>query len=172
VTNLLWKEDIQMKKINLSPLIILISMILFIGPFVFGCAPRNYVRSIINKPSYIIGTNQSSPVGSTMLSRETGLKVCWEYWAGLANGGWRPKCDEDVDRFKEELVYAGRAGNIIRIAYKEFKGSESFYLARPAFFQELTYDLASSNLIVFRVYRIRIMNANNESISFVVESDK
>jgi len=150
----------------------LILMILSLTLFVFGCIPRNYVRTVIDKPSYIIGTKHSASVGSTMLSRETGLKVCWEYWAGLANGGWRPKCLEDVDRFKEELVYAGRGGNIIRIAYKEFKGSESFYLARPAFFQDLTYDLGLSNFIMFRIYRIKILDANNEGIYFIVESDK
>lgn len=143
-----------------------------IGLIFTGCMPRNYVRTPMENASYIIGAKNSSTVGSVMLSRETYLKVCWEYWAGLAYGGWRTRCDDDVDRFKEELIYAGRAGNVIRIAYKEFKGKESFYLARPAFFQELTYDLGASGAIVFRVYKIRVLDANNERIFFIVEADR
>lgn len=139
---------------------------------VFGCSNRNYVRTPILKSSYELGVKNSSSVGSIMLSRESAVKVCWEFWAGLANGGWKARCDEDVDRFKEELIYAGRAGNVIRVAYKEYKGNESFYLARPAFFQELVYDLGSSDIIVFRGYRIKVLNANNEGILFIVQDDK
>jgi hypothetical protein len=145
--------------------------LLLVGLVAVSCAPRNYVREPINNLSYVIGTSSESPVGSIMISRETGLKVCWDYWAGLVNGGYLRVCDDSIDRFKEDLIYAGRAGSIIKIAYKEYKGKESFYLARPAFFQELTYDLGTSSVIVFRNFRITILGADNEKIVFVVEKD-
>jgi len=146
--------------------------LIFLVVIIVGCSNRNYIRTPMQKLTYTVGQNASMPVGSIMVSRETWLKLCWEYWAGLINGGYRPRCDEDIDRFKEELVYAGRAGNILRIAYKEYKGNESFYMARPAFFQEVTYDLGSSDIIVFRNFRIKVLNANNEKIVFTVVDDK
>ena len=144
-----------------------------IGLFFFvGCANQNYVRTPMLNLGYDLKKEMSAPVGSVMLSRESWEKLCWEYWAGLVNGGYKTRCDEDIDRFKEELIYAGRAGSVIRIAYKEYKGNESLYLARPAFFQDLNYDLGSSDIIVFRGYRIRVLEATNERILFIIQKDK
>ena len=71
------------------------------------------------------------------------------------------------DSFREELVYRGRSGDIIRLSYREFRRD----ITRPDFSQELTYDLSSSDIIFFKRYRIRVLDANTEYIRFIVLKD-
>lgn len=65
---------------------------------------------------------------------------------------------------KFELVYSGRSGDTIRIAYREYSPQD---LARTAFFQELTYSV-SEPLIRFKDLEIEVSEATNSSIKFVV----
>lgn len=65
---------------------------------------------------------------------------------------------------KFELVYSGRTGDSIRIAYREYSPQD---LARTAFFQELTYSV-SEPVIRFRDLEIEVSEATNSSIKFVV----
>jgi hypothetical protein len=66
--------------------------------------------------------------------------------------------------FQRELIYNGKSGDTIRVLYREFQND----LVRPAFTQELSYDLADSDTIGFQEVRIRVMEANNTSITFEV----
>lgn len=66
--------------------------------------------------------------------------------------------------FRQELIYGGVSKGSVRLTYREFKGD----LARPAFTQELSYDLADGNEIGFRGGRFRIESANNLSINYTV----
>ncbi|AWW75862.1 hypothetical protein CD351_05692 [Erythrobacter sp. KY5] len=72
-----------------------------------------------------------------------------------------------ANNFQQTLIYSGRVGNRIRISYREFSGST----ARPAFSNEAEYDLSESEFIAYRGARLRVLNANNESITYVVESN-
>lgn len=69
--------------------------------------------------------------------------------------------------FKYELIYSGLMKKTITISYREFSDN----LARPAFYQELKYDLAESNEIMFRNIRIKVLDANNMNITFQVMDD-
>lgn len=81
---------------------------------------------------------------------------------------------EKVDRIfisghgysKRELLYNGKAGNTIKISYREYKDD----LARPAFTQDLIYDLAESKIIGFQGMQIEVLNATNEYINFIIRS--
>ena len=66
--------------------------------------------------------------------------------------------------FRKELLYNGRSGSTIRMLYREFKND----MARPAFSQDLLYDLDNDDVIGFQEVRIRIVEANNSSITYVV----
>jgi len=66
--------------------------------------------------------------------------------------------------YSNSLSYAGIAGNVLRIYYREYSND----YARPAFIQELTYTLAKDSIICFRDNRIGILEANNRNISFIV----
>lgn len=66
----------------------------------------------------------------------------------------------------QELIYSGRSGSTIRIVYREFVND----YARPAFTQELTYDLNEGSEIGFRGVRIQVVEATNTKIVYRVVS--
>lgn len=73
---------------------------------------------------------------------------------------------DETTTFKGELVYQGAGGGILRLAYREYSND----MARPAFSQEVTYDLATEGptSIVFKGAKIEILSAGNSGIRYVV----
>lgn len=69
--------------------------------------------------------------------------------------------------FRQELLYNGKSKDNIRIQYREFNDD----FARPAFFQELTYDLNESKTVAFRNFTIDIVEATNSDITFIIRKD-
>ena len=67
-------------------------------------------------------------------------------------------------RFQRELVYTGVANNVVSILYREFTND----LARPAFSQELHYDLGQGSEVGFRGARFEIVRASNTAITYRV----
>lgn len=70
------------------------------------------------------------------------------------------------DYFKQEFIYNGRVGNALKFIYREYVDD----IARPAFTQDLQYDLAESKTIGFRGLRIEVLNATNTNIEYKVLS--
>ena len=66
--------------------------------------------------------------------------------------------------FKQEFIYNGKIGNGLKFIYREFVDDT----ARPAFTQDLQYDLTESDIIGFKGLRIKIINATNTKIEYVV----
>ncbi|MDC3124458.1 hypothetical protein OBB00_07055 [Gammaproteobacteria bacterium] len=64
----------------------------------------------------------------------------------------------------QEFVYNGRVGDAVKFVYREFKNS----YARPAFTQEVQYDLSQSDEIGFQDLRIKVLEATNTEISYIV----
>lgn len=66
-----------------------------------------------------------------------------------------------------ELLYQGAGGAVLRLTYREFTGED---LARPAFSQEVTYDLntAGPTDISFKGALIRVVTAGNTSLRYSV----
>lgn len=137
-----------------------------------------------NHKSYFLATPSKVTVGSEMLTNQK-YTICetvrkGEGWVGILNSptGWAEDIPEaklkttfTSDSFKHELIYSGRSGNTIRIFYREYSGSTMEHFARPAFFQELQYDLSESTVIAFKHYRIEVLEATNEWIRFLVIQD-
>lgn len=71
------------------------------------------------------------------------------------------------DSFKIQIIYAGLDGDNFKVTYREFKND----LARPAFNQDIVYNLNKSKIIRYKNFRIEISNASNEEISYVVLED-
>ncbi|WP_417489433.1 hypothetical protein [Maricaulis sp.] len=69
--------------------------------------------------------------------------------------------------FQQTLLYSGRVGDRIRIAYRESSGNR----ARPAFSNDVEYDLSDSMVIGYRGAQIEIVNADNTSITYRVISN-
>ncbi|WP_292977478.1 hypothetical protein [Nitrosomonas sp.] len=68
----------------------------------------------------------------------------------------------------QELVYSGLSGSTIRLAYREYTPDD---MARPSFFQDLTYDQGVDIIVRFKNIRIKVHQATNESISYTVLED-
>ena len=66
--------------------------------------------------------------------------------------------------FKQQYIYNGKSGNTIKFTYREFNGD----MARPAFTQDLQYDLSESNIIGFKELRIEVLKATNIDIEYKV----
>jgi hypothetical protein len=74
------------------------------------------------------------------------------------------KLDKLSDTFVQEFIYNGRLGNQLKFIYREFSGD---YI-RPAFTQEVQYDLSLSREIGFRELRLHVEEASNTSINYRV----
>ena len=70
----------------------------------------------------------------------------------------------DQSGFRRELIYSGTAQGVVNISYREFNND----LARPAFTQDLKYDLKEGDEVGFRGARLKILKAGNVSIRYVV----
>ncbi len=68
----------------------------------------------------------------------------------------------EADGFQQTLIYSGRIGSKINIGYREFSNS----YARPAFNNDVEYDLSDSNIIGYKGAELEIMEATNRNITF------
>ena len=68
------------------------------------------------------------------------------------------------DSFKQTLIYSGKVGNKINVGYREFSGS----VARPAFNNNVEYDLSESLVIGYKGAQIEVLEATNQYIRYKV----
>jgi hypothetical protein len=68
------------------------------------------------------------------------------------------------DAFQQTLIYSGRVGNKINIGYREFSGN----MARPAFNNDVEYDLSESNLIGYKGAQLEVVEATNQHLRYRV----
>lgn len=66
--------------------------------------------------------------------------------------------------FQQTLIYSGRVGQKINISYREFSDN----LARPAFNNDVEYDLSTSALIGYKGAQIEVISADNNTITYRV----
>jgi hypothetical protein len=69
--------------------------------------------------------------------------------------------------FQQTLLYNGRIGDKINIGYREFSDN----LARPAFNNEVEYDLRESKTIGYKNALIEVIDATNQSIRYIVRQN-
>lgn len=68
--------------------------------------------------------------------------------------------------FKQQFLFNGKVNNSLKFTYREFIND----MARPAFNQDLQYDLSESNIIGFKGLRIEVLKATNVNIEYKVLS--
>lgn len=72
-----------------------------------------------------------------------------------------------TDAFRYELLFQGASNKTLRIAYREFKND----MARPAFYQDVTYELEALPMQVsFRTVRLEVLAAGNSGLTYRVLS--
>lgn len=68
------------------------------------------------------------------------------------------------DSFQQTLIYSGKVGNKINVSYREFSGN----VARPAFSNDVEYDLSESRTIGYKGAQIEVIEATNELLRYKV----
>lgn len=68
------------------------------------------------------------------------------------------------DSFQQTLIYNGKVGGTLRVGYREFSNN----VARPAFNNEVEYDLSSSNIIAYKGAQLEIIEADNQQVRYRV----
>jgi len=128
-----------------------------------ACGARHRVVPVDSK-SYKLDAVIETTVGNPMVTTED-QEVKRGQWIGVLRS---PSGYEEIlTKFKKELIYSGKSGDTVNISYREY-GDD---YARPAFAQELKYDLKSSKEIRFQNYRFSVLSADNSSIKFKVLGD-
>ncbi|MDP9176755.1 MAG: hypothetical protein M3O61_03655 [Gemmatimonadota bacterium] len=65
------------------------------------------------------------------------------------------------------MIYSGLDGRTIRATYREFSGD----FIRPAFAQELQYNLAQDSTIAYKTIKIQVLEATNSVLRYRVRED-
>ena len=71
------------------------------------------------------------------------------------------------DAIQRTLIYSGKSGSKINVGYREFSGN----MARPAFNNNVEYDLSESNQIGYKGALLEIIEATNRLIKYKVLSN-
>lgn len=120
--------------------VVVAAVVALLGGCVFW---RHYFRR-----NYEVGSVTSATIGSPLLVSVEGDE---------SNHG-------RVSSFERQLIYSGKAGNVVRFSYREF----STGIARPAFTQDLQYDLKESTVLAFQAIRMEVLASSNEQITVKV----
>lgn len=111
--------------------------------------------------------------GGLHLDKSGRVSIWWQWSAGSANTELAPstkikestvQVGTESSTFRRELVYVGRSQDAVHVLYREFKSD----MARPAFNQELKYDIRTSNMIGYRQARFEVLDADNMGIKYRV----
>lgn len=110
---------------------------------------------------YLVSTPEHDIVG-VMSPANLGMILNGELFSGIKMNPVKQITDQASNI--KELVYNGKDANSIKLMYREYSGS----IARPAFYQDLKYDLSESNIIGFRGVSMQVLSATNSKIEFIV----
>jgi uncharacterized protein YceK len=131
-------------------ILVLLTMVILLS----GCATPISIHCNITPEPYV---EREASVGSIVVSKEA--IASRKEWHGLAGGGMR----WDSETVRMELIFSGVSGSTLRLTYREYVND----LARPAFFQELTYERDTTE-IQFRNTRIRIIEIKGSTLRYVL----
>jgi hypothetical protein len=92
-----------------------------------------------------------------------GGSLCRDY----ASFSYKKKNVTYQNAFQQTLIYNGKVGNKINIGYKEFNND----FARPAFSNNVEYDLSESKVIRYKGAELEIIKATNQFIEYKVYSN-
>jgi hypothetical protein len=114
----------------------------------------------------------ADPVKNIQISKRNGrfcLVTILNTLSCMKGVGFREdeRIDKDVDSFLQTLTYSGIVGDKINIGYREFSSSA----ARPAFGNDVEYDLSIDNIIAYKGAEIKVIEANNKKITYIVNKN-
>lgn len=109
--------------------------------------------------SSVIVKNGNTPQICVLTSYNTAITTCN---SGSNLFQRRKVASLQRDSFQQTLIYSGKIDNKVNIGYREFSNN----LARPAFNNDVEYDLAESKIIGYKGAQLEILEATNQHIKF------
>lgn len=111
----------------------------------------------------------ADPIKALSLGKQSNAKLCvvsvygqsYCYQGDFEKG---TQISERSNSFQQTLIYSGTIGSKINIGYREFSNN----VARPAFNNDVEYDLSTSKTIGYKGALIEVIEANNSSITYKV----
>lgn len=142
--------------------------VMFVMLVLAGCASTTLESKVFK--SYRVGETKTATIGDAFLVDQNGSERTVRTWVGILNSpdGWQVSKVASEDYIRRELLYSGRSGDIVKVAYREYRGG----MAAPAFFQNVEYDLSTSKTIKFMRFTLDVVSATNQSITYKVVSDR
>lgn len=115
----------------------------------------------------VIRAGLADPFKALSVSKSNTREVCVVTIFGATScyeGDFEERKDisERGNSFQQTLLYNGRVGNKINIGYREFSNNT----ARPAFNNDVEYDLEQSSTIAYKGALIEVLKADNLSITY------
>lgn len=115
----------------------------------------------------VIRRGLADPIQALALGKAEGSKLCVvTTFGGRAcyRGEYdrKKRLSEQGNSFQQTLIYSGRVGNKINVGYREYSNNT----ARPAFNNNVEYDLTSSNTIGYKGALIEVIEADNSKITY------
>ncbi|KFA59528.1 hypothetical protein A9G34_04380 [Gilliamella sp. Choc4-2] len=111
------------------------------------------------------------PAGIRTDKRNNDLCIITTKGGSLCNSNiifsYHKKKATNQNTFQQVLIYNGKIGNKINIAYKEFNDD----YARPAFSNNVEYDLSNSRNIRYKGVELKVIRATNQYIEYKVLSN-
>jgi len=148
----------------------ILCVLIIISTIIVCCSQKTTSISRKQTKSYTLEEEHKVNVGNAKLFNELGHYVTGRKYVGSGGYGednWVEYEEPTGDTFREELIYTGRSGTTLFVSYREYRRD----MARPSFFQDLRYDIESNDIIVFRNYRIKILEATSEAVRFIILED-
>ena len=141
----------------MKPIIFLFSLVILAG-----CSAEVKITNYDDR-DYTIGKKREVFFGREMLT--------YEYGAYRDSYGPSVRAGE-----RWQIEYAGIIKGVIQLKYREYSlspqstlyGYTTAVYARPAYNQDLTYDISESKIIRFKNIRLEIHSADQEKIVFTV----
>ena len=133
------------------------------------------LRNKVYVRTRIIGEKPMKPNECALLAHQNGEVYAWTYYfiGGVISEPldtiikMNPKKVHIKGRYSKELLYNGKTKDAIKLQYREYTND----MARPAFYQELSYDLNESKMIGFQGMEIEIVEATNMGVSYIVRKN-
>jgi len=147
----------------------IILIVLGLVPFtLMGCNKLKTKRNMHIR-SYSLNVEEQAILGTPILTSEfnTYGRTGQKFGLSEEQDFWKSFWFTTLDSYKEKLIFMGRSGDAVRVTYQHFKIDDP----SPDYSEELTFDISSTDLIHFKQYKIRVINATDQYIRFQVIED-
>jgi hypothetical protein len=130
---------------------------------------------LVKTGDYVIKNRTDTTTALLVVAPDGRALGYWDGKGGAVGGKWPAEplftgaesLEGQEGAYRAQMIYSGLDGNTARATFREFTGD----FIRPAFSQELQYNLAQDSTIAYKTIKIRVLGASNSQIRYRVLGD-